>query len=147
MSDDLPDPLVGVQLDQRYTILKRLAEGGMGAVYLAERLDTGEKAAIKVLRPEARGQGSTAKRFIREAQLLSVLRHPNTISVYHYGEDQPTGSVYLAMEYLPGTSLFNYIRDRGRMDLTTAVSVLLQVLASLEDAHEKGIIHRDRECN
>ena len=137
------DSLVGAIIGQRYRLERRLAEGGMGAVYLATRTDTNEPAAVKVLRPEVRSQSSTIKRFIREAQLLSVLRHPNTVSVYHYGDDETTGAVYLAMEYLPGASLFNYIRDHGRMELAYAVSVLLQILASLEDAHEKGVVHRD----
>jgi serine/threonine protein kinase len=142
MSDAI-DPLIGKVIGDRYHLEQRVAEGGMGAVYLARRLDNNERAAVKVLRPEVRSQDSTIKRFIREAQLLSVLRHPNTVSVYHYGDDEVTGAVYLAMEYLAGVSLFNHVRDNGRMELAYAASVLLQILASLEDAHEKGVVHRD----
>jgi serine/threonine-protein kinase len=137
------EDLVGKTLSGRYHLLRKVAGGGMGSIYLAERLGSGERAAIKVLHPDRQERAVLAKRFMREAQISSLLHHPNTISVYSYDQDPETGAIYLVMEYLDGRTLFTFVRDSGRLAPDVATQIALQILASLGDAHEKGVVHRD----
>lgn len=115
----------------------------MGAVYLAEKLGTQERVAVKVLHPDRQQKETLAKRFMREAQISALLNHPNTISVYDYGQDPDSGALWLAMEFLDGKTLYRFVRERKHLDLQTASSITFQILSSLGNAHENGIIHRD----
>jgi serine/threonine-protein kinase len=135
--------LPGQVLQQRYRLREQIADGGMGVIFLADRLDGSGTVAVKVLRPEFVSHGTIANRFIREAQLLSLLKHPNTVTVFHYGTDPALGVTFLAMEYIHGASLFQFVRDRHTLDLHQAVEITLQILLALGDAHQKGILHRD----
>jgi serine/threonine protein kinase len=137
------DEFLGHTINGQYHLLKSVGVGGMGGVYLAENLKTKEKLAVKLMHPDRQQKETLAKRFVREAQISSLLKHPNTISVYDYGSDPDTGALYLAMEYLDGKTLYRYVRERQQLDFHAAAYITTNILASLGNAHENGIIHRD----
>ena len=137
------DEFLGHTINGQYHLLKSVGVGGMGGVYLAENLETKEKLAVKLLHPDRQQKETLAKRFVREAQISSLLKHPNTISVYDYGSDPDTGALYLAMEFLDGKTLYRYVRERQQLDIHAAAYITANILASLGNAHENGIIHRD----
>ena len=129
-------------LDGRFQILKRIGEGGMGTVHLAEQLGLGRKVAIKTLNPEYSGNEDLVARFRREAHIIQNLTHPNTVRLYDFGET-PEGHIYIVMEYLEGWTLDQVLAKRRRMPVQTVVDLAKQVLGSLIEAHAQGIVHRD----
>ena len=128
------------QLGQ-YRLVSRLGQGGMGEVFLARHALLQRPTAVKLLRPELAGEDAIAG-FEREVQATSQLSHPNTVAIYDYGRT-PDGIFYYVMEYLPGIDLETLVRRRGAMPAARAVHVLRQVCASLAEAHDAGLIHRD----
>ncbi|MCA9513580.1 MAG: serine/threonine protein kinase, partial [Myxococcales bacterium] len=134
--------LVGHVLDGKYTLLSRLGEGGMGSVYLAEQATMGREVAIKVLRREFSQNRTAIKRFLREARAASKLTHPNTITVYDFGQSND-GLLYLVMERLSGRPLADILDEDGAMPIERAVHIMSQVCDSLSEAHAAGIFHRD----
>jgi eukaryotic-like serine/threonine-protein kinase len=139
MATSDPDPRIGHVVDGRYRILERLAQGGMGVVYRAERIPVGKTVAVKFLhRIYADDQPSLA-RFERETRVLSKLAHPNCVSVIDFGVD---GSPYLVMDFAGGITLRAAL-DEAKMRLTDSIAIIRQVLAGLAHAHTHGIVHRD----
>ena len=134
--------LVGHVLDMKYTLLSKLGEGGMGSVYLAEQSSMGREVAIKVLRREYSQNKMAIKRFLREARAASKLAHPNTITVYDFGQSND-GLLYLVMERLSGRPLADILDSDGPMVITRAVHIISQICDSLQEAHKQGITHRD----
>lgn len=134
--------MVGRTLEGRYTILARLGEGSMGAVYRAKQHAMGREVAIKILRGDRAADESAKARFLREARANSLLASPNTVTVFDFGESE-TGEFYLAMELLEGESLGERLARLGRLPVPLAVDAARQALRSLSEAHAKGIIHRD----
>ncbi len=132
-------PKPGEQLGH-YRIMHLLGEGGMGAVFDAEDIDTGRRVALKVLSekldsPEAR------QRFFREGRLAASINHPN--SVYVFGTEEIGGIPAIAMELVPGGTLQERVRQHGPLGAAEAVDCILQIIAGLEAAHGVGILHRD----
>jgi len=136
-----PDPLIGALVDGRFLVKRKLGEGGMGVVYEAEQTAFGRKVALKVLHPHLTDESLTA-RFRNEAAAASRLDHPNTITVFDFGETE-TGSLYIAMELIEGTSLDDEIRRGGAQEWRRAARIVKQICGSLANAHENGIVHRD----
>jgi hypothetical protein len=134
------DRYLGKLLGDRYRILEKLGEGGMGAVYLAEHVHIEKKFAVKVL-TTARSHDYLA-RFAQEAKSASKIGHENIIDITDFG-DTDDGAVFLAMEHLKGRDLGRTLRSGGPLDLRRCVTVLNQVCSALQAAHQKGIVHRD----
>ncbi|MFL6285236.1 MAG: protein kinase domain-containing protein [Pyrinomonadaceae bacterium] len=137
-----PDPLVGVVLDDKYRLDERLGEGGMGAVYRATHLLIERPVAVKVLSQRLVTDESARERFRREARAAGRLQHTNAVAVTDFGETRD-GLVYLVMELLEGRPLREVLAHDGPLDPARAVSLMMQISAAVEAAHEAGIIHRD----
>jgi serine/threonine protein kinase/Tfp pilus assembly protein PilF len=133
------DLLVG-QTFGHYKISKRIGIGGMGEVYLATDVTAGRKAALKLLPMRFTGDAERLKRFQQEAHAVVALNHPNILTVYEIGEDHSTH--YIASELIQGETLRQRLL-RGRMGLSEAVDVAIQVASALAAAHAAGIVHRD----
>ena len=132
----------GTNIAGRYELLDKLGAGAFGAVYRARQLGIDRAVAIKLLMPDADAVDSTAvQRFQREAKLSSSLEHPNTITIHDYG--QWDNILYLVMEYVRGESLRQLCTREVRLDPTRALAITRQILLSLQEAHSRGIIHRD----
>ena len=142
MADQQPGDLTGITIASQFHILRKLGEGGMGSVYLAEQIDMGRRVVVKVMHPELTAGSSTAvERFKREARAVAQLNHPNIVQVYVFGQTE-TGQLYLAMEFVDGRDLTADLK-RGAMPQARALRVLDQVAAALSEAHNAGIVHRD----
>src|SRR5438093_565528 len=134
--------LVGQVLADRYHIMKKLGEGGMGQVYLAEHVKMGRRSAIKVMNPAMVHDPDAVARFNREASNASRITHPNVCAIYDFGET-PDGLIYLAMEFIEGEPLTDLLEPDGALPLARAVNIFLQVAQALQAAHDLGIVHRD----
>src|SRR6266700_1648516 len=133
------DLLVGRTIGH-YKISKRIGTGGMGEVYLATDMTAGRKAALKLLPERFTGDAERLKRFEQEARALVGLNHPNILTIYEIGEDHSTH--YIASELIEGETLRQRLM-RGRMELSEAVDVAIQVASALGAAHQTGVVHRD----
>jgi serine/threonine-protein kinase len=128
----------------RYRLVDLVGEGGMGAVYRAEHIRMGKALALKILRGDFAAQPGAVDRFLAEAQIVSRLSHPHTIAVFDFGEIDEVGSgFYLAMEYVPGKDLATVLRESGPLPEARVVEIGQQILGSLAEAHDAGIVHRD----
>ncbi len=137
------DPLIGTSIFGDYRIIKKLGEGGMGAVYLVKNEEIEQQIAIKVLHGEAAESEELVKRFNREAKAISRLTHPNIIRVFIFGHTPaPDSFIFLAMEYVKGRPLSSAIEE-GPMKALRAISIMRQTLHALQEAHDLGIVHRD----
>lgn len=138
---DLSDPLIGRLLDNRYRVGRRIASGGMASVYEAhdDRLD--RTIALKVMHPGMGDDEEFAGRFVREARHAARLSHPNVVGVHDQGRDH--GTIYLAMEYVPGHTLRDVIRKEAPMPPRKALALIEPVLSALAAAHQAKLIHRD----
>ena len=124
-----------------YVVERLLGKGGMGAVYLMRAPD-GSHFAVKVMF-SGRMPHDLRRRFAREAEFSMKIHHKNLISVYDVGEDPETGLCYIIMDYMPGGTLADQIRDLGKMPVGEAVKVIMQIAAALDVAHRNGLVHRD----
>ena len=128
-------------IDGRYRVVRRLGTGGMAEVFLAEDQQLGRKVALKLLHRRFAEDPGFVERFRREAQAAAGLQHQNVVSVYDRGEFEDT--YYIAMEYLPGRSLKQLIRDEAPLEPVRAIDIAIQILRAARFAHRRGIIHRD----
>jgi eukaryotic-like serine/threonine-protein kinase len=141
MDDTLADPLAGRLLDGRYAVTARIAHGGMATVYLALDTRLDRQVALKVMHAELARDEEFVRRFIGEAKSVARLSHQNVVAVFDQGSDGPF--LYLAMEYVPGRTLKDVLRERGRFTPAAALDIMTGVLDGLAAAHASGIVHRD----
>ena len=136
------DPLISQLVADRYRVIRRLGEGGMGAVYLAEHVVIEKKIALKVLALELARRQDLVARFLQEARSASRIGHENVIDISDFGQSAE-GYVYIAMEYLEGQDLGQVVRAEGALAWSRVRDILVQICRALRAAHDKGIVHRD----
>src|SRR3954453_1379632 len=131
----------GTLIDGRYRVRERIGSGGMADVYCADDAQLGREGAIKDLHRRFSRDREFVERFRREASAAAGLQHPNVVSVFDRGEFD--GTYYIAMEYLPGRTLKEIIRDEAPIDQQRAIALTIQILQAASFAHRRGVIHRD----
>jgi serine/threonine-protein kinase len=134
--------LVGSIIAERYHVLRKLGEGGMGQVYLAEHVKMGRKSAVKVMNPGMVHDADAISRFNREAANASRINHPNVAGIYDFGETAD-GLIFLAMEFIEGEPLTALVESTGALPPMRAAEIARQAADALTVAHEMGIVHRD----
>ncbi len=133
--------LIGTVIADRYRIVERIGEGGMGQVYLGEHVRMRRKSAIKIMRPALLHEPEALQRFTREAENASQLSHSNIASIFDFGETSD-GVVYLAMEYIDGGSLADLLSKEG-LHPEVAADIIGQAADGLQAAHDMNMLHRD----
>ncbi|MBK9265155.1 MAG: serine/threonine protein kinase [Polyangiaceae bacterium] len=138
-----PDPLIGKTVDGRFKIIGVIARGGMGKVYRAEQAPLGRICALKVLSPKYEGDRDPEfhKRFFLEASIAAKLTHPNTVTVFDYGQSDEI--YYIAMEFVDGKTLHRVLRQEGPFSEARTCHIARQICRSLREAHGMGVVHRD----
>ncbi len=132
----------GDLISGRYRLVSELGRGTMGVVYRAVHEEMNRHVALKTLLPHAANHERLVGRFKREVQIISQLRHPNTVTIFDHGQ-LDNGTLFFAMELLEGISLGSEIRRHGPLAPERVRNICIQILKSLSEAHGKGIIHRD----
>ncbi len=135
------DPYLGKVVAGRYRLEARLGEGGMGVVYRARHVLIERVVALKLIRPDLRGETHLRAWMLREARAANRVDHAHIVDIHDVGETEE-GELYLVMEYLTGTSLSSEIA-KGPVPITRAVDILEQMCAALARAHDLGVVHRD----
>ncbi|HSD86284.1 MAG TPA: serine/threonine-protein kinase, partial [Kofleriaceae bacterium] len=143
---EAPDPLLGATVADRYKVIRKLGEGGMGAVYLATHMVLEKQVALKVLHGEFARKPDLVERFMQEAKAASRIRHENVIDISDFGAT-PDGLVFFAMELLQGHDLHEEVA-RARLSghllpWSRTKKIFLQICGALSAAHARGIVHRD----
>jgi serine/threonine protein kinase len=136
------DPRIGQVLADRYRIDRLLGEGGMGKVYAAEHVLMRKRLALKVLHDDLSNVPEVVARFEREARAAANIEHPNIAAATDFGK-LPDGAVYLALEYVEGTSLRDVIERDAPMLSLRALKIARQIASALASAHALDIVHRD----
>jgi eukaryotic-like serine/threonine-protein kinase len=126
----------------RYRLVRRIGAGGMGEVWAAHHQALRRDVAVKILRPETRGDAAAVARFEREVRATFELRHPNTVRVFDYGVTED-GLWYYAMELLDGRDLHAIVAHDGPLEPRRAARLVQQAARALAEAHARGIVHRD----
>src|ERR671937_2496827 len=126
----------------RYQVIARIASGGMGEVFRARDSVLDRDVAIKVLHRNLAGDPGFIDRFRREARAAALLSHPNIVAVHDWGATS-TGTYFMVMEFVRGRNLRDLLSANERLEPQQALEVLLQILAALDHAHRRGIVHRD----
>lgn len=127
-----------------FRVLRGLGQGSMGRVYLAEREGTGERVALKLLKPQFAADREYLERFHREARAAAGARHPHVVAVSASGNDEALGLHWIAFEYVEGGSLEDLLKRRGGMlEEEEALKVALGIARALEFTASRGIVHRD----
>ena len=131
----------------RYEIVRELGKGAMGIVYLAKDPLIGRLVALKTIRPSQHAEDDEAKefqeRFVREAQAAGILNHPSIVTVHDIGQDDASGTNFIAMEYVEGQNLKEVLAQGRPMTFEQLADVIAQIADALDFAHSKGIVHRD----
>ena len=130
-----------IVLNERYELKQQIGRGGMAEVRLARDLLLDRPVAIKILYPEHAVDPNFVERFRREAQAAANLNHPNIVSVYDWGKYEST--YFMAMEYVPGRTLAEYLRANTRIEPDEAATIGIEVARALAFAHRNGVVHRD----
>ncbi|HVZ31490.1 MAG TPA: serine/threonine-protein kinase, partial [Polyangiaceae bacterium] len=144
-SNPLPLPAPGVLAPGsrfgEYTIGACIGEGGMARVYAAELTGLKRPVALKVLIDGQNSEHSAHERFLREACIAAAIKHPNVVNIFDVGVHQ--GTPYLVMDLLEGIDLEGFVRERGRLDETTLIDIMVPITAGLAAVHDAGVVHRD----
>ncbi|MBI2378138.1 MAG: serine/threonine protein kinase [Deltaproteobacteria bacterium] len=133
---------VGSILGERYRVDRELGAGSIGSVFGATQLGLGRRVAVKILK-DIMKPGTHVRRFYQEAQAVSLLSHPNLVSVLDFGVDHRTHLPYLAMDLVEGQTLRKIIEAEQRVPERRALSLVAQMARGLAEAHAKNVIHRD----
>jgi serine/threonine-protein kinase len=133
--------VVGKILGNRYRLLELIGEGGMALVYKAECSLLCRNVAIKILRPQFASDAEFVERFRREARSAASLSHPNVVSIYDVGQEE--GLDYIVMEYVPGRTLKDIIKQEAPLSVERSLNITRQIAEGLNHAHHRSIIHRD----
>ncbi|MCS5730466.1 Stk1 family PASTA domain-containing Ser/Thr kinase [Herbiconiux moechotypicola] len=141
MTSAPPDPMIGRLIDGRYRVTSRIARGGMATVYIAMDLRLERQVAIKIMHGHLADDAVFKERFVQEARSAARLAHPNVVNVFDQGQD--SDMAYLVMEYLPGVTLRDLLKERRSLTTEQTIDVMDAVLGGLAAAHKAGIVHRD----
>jgi len=146
--DEFSDPerILGAVIGDRFLVLRCIATGGMGVIYLAWQLGLGRHVVLKVIRAD-RVRRSSRTRFAREAKNLSRVVHPNVVDVHDHGLDRATGLLYIVMEHVGGMTLRQLQRQRGPLPVEAVAAVALPLVAGLAEIHRHGLVHRDMKAS
>ena len=136
------DPLIGSVVSERYRIIRKVGEGGMGAVYQAEHALIEKRVALKILFQDLTRRPDLVARFLQEAKSASRIGQENVIDISDFGQSAD-GLVYIAMEFLDGQDLGKTLRTEKQLPWTRTRPILMQITKALRAAHSHGIIHRD----
>lgn len=140
--DGAEDPMIGRILEGRWIIEEKIGEGGMGSVYKGSQRSVNRKVAIKTLRPSLVSSDEFVDRFFREAKIATTINHPNCVTILDFGQTDDE-VLYLAMEFLEGMPLADWLEQGTTLPLDQVLMVAEQVATALEAAHAQNIIHRD----
>jgi beta-lactam-binding protein with PASTA domain/tRNA A-37 threonylcarbamoyl transferase component Bud32 len=135
------DPLIGRLVDGRYRVRARIARGGMATVYVATDLRLERRVALKIMHGHLSDDTVFQSRFVQEARAAARLADPHVVNVFDQGQDGDMA--YLVMEYLPGITLRELLREQRRLTVPQAVTIMDAILSGLAAAHRAGIVHRD----
>ena len=136
------DKMLEKVIDGRYKIVKKLGQGGMGAVYLAESVGIGQRVALKFLKSDLSQDPDLVRRFRTEAKSYALVEHPNAVMLHDFRQDEE-GSLYISMEFCEGADLKKVLNEERHLSLADAAEVALQTAEVLGYAHGKGVVHRD----
>ena len=131
---------IGHVVAHRYEVLSEIARGGYGVVYRARQIGIDRVVALKRLKNQ--NDPAVVRRFLMEAEIIKNLIHPNTIQLIDAGNDEDN-HLYIVMEYIEGRSLQSIFHQKESISVQRAVHITMQILKSLNEAHQRGIIHRD----
>ena len=136
--DALPE---GLDQHPKFRVLRKIGEGGMGEVYLAEHRVMERQVALKVIRPALLNDAATVQRFRAEVKAAARLSHPNIVTAY---DAEQSGDLHLlVLEYVEGISLIDYLKQKGPLPIEEACHFIRQAALGLQHAHEMGMVHRD----
>src|SRR5579862_4487918 len=136
----IADALIGKEIDG-CTIVKKIGQGGMGIVYLAEHSKLRQQYVVKILNPALTAAEDTVQRFFREAQSVARLNHHGIVGIQNVGQEGDY--YYIRMEYVDGDTVENIIKKEHKLDWRLATKVVMDTAEALTHAHKKGVVHRD----
>jgi tetratricopeptide (TPR) repeat protein len=137
------DALLGKIINGQFRIVRKLGEGGYGAVYESKDVNLERRIALKVMLPSRAASREYVTKFFREARTAAQLSHPNVVAVHGVGHDKESNVYFLAMEYVEGRTLHDVLQERGPLPVAEAAEYIIQSCRGLAAAHERNIIHRD----
>lgn len=141
---DKSDILTSGDTFEKYTIVKLLGKGGMGAVYLVRHNILDSFFALKVLFPDVANKNRQfVDRFIREAKLACKIKHPNLIAVHDAGQNKENGMYYLIMDYVSGGNIRDLLKSQGKIRQDKAIIIVEQIASALDEAYKYKMVHRD----
>ena len=143
MSSGIADLAPGATFAGQFRVVKKLAQGGMGAVYVAEQLTTGRQRALKLMHPGLVSSRELRDKFTLEAWVGARIASEHVVEVVGAGVDPTSGAPWLAMELLNGEDLATAIKRRGAFEVNETAAILAQICHALGAAHQAGIVHRD----